>query len=181
MLTLYPMHDPAKQQLRVLLPMPIIPLAMLFYAICSCSSALPQRESFIQSYPPLQPPQIELLKQEIRRYYQVPYRWGGSTEEGMDCSGFVSTLYRNALGVSLPRTVAELYAYCLPIPARELAFGDLVFFGETGRPAHVGLYLQKGYFIDAGRQKGVGLNKLSDSYYRRRYMGAGRVRVVEGS
>ncbi|MDZ7315711.1 MAG: C40 family peptidase [candidate division KSB1 bacterium] len=159
----------------------IILLIVMIYAICACSSTLPQQETIIQSYPPLQPPQVELLKQEIRRYYQVPYRWGGSTEEGMDCSGFVSTLYRNALGVSLPRTVVDLYAYCLPIPSRALQFGDLVFFGEKGRPTHVGLYLQKGYFIDAGRQKGVALNKLSDSYYRRRYMGAGRVRITDGS
>ena len=122
--------------------------------------------------------QIEKLKAEIKRYYKAPYRWGGTDIDGADCSGFVYSVYRNALGVNTPRTAAELYDFCVPIPKRELQFGDLVFFGNAfGKPTHVGLYVDRGYFLDATRSKGVALSRLNDNYYKRRYKGSGRVRI----
>ncbi len=108
----------------------------------------------------------------------VPYRYGGSDRAGMDCSGLVYIVYREAVSISVPRTVKTLYLFCEPIQRNELQIGDLVFFDTDGPLAHVGIYAGEGRFIHAaseGQTRGVMESSLSEPTWTRTYAGAGRL------
>lgn len=108
----------------------------------------------------------------------TPYRWGGtSPERGFDCSGLVSYVFRNALGVELPRVsrdqakTGELIA-----DKSQLVEGDLVFFGKRGRVDHVGIYVGEGRFVHApSTGKDVMVSSLESGYWGAKYMQARRV------
>ncbi|MEZ4484249.1 MAG: NlpC/P60 family protein [Syntrophotaleaceae bacterium] len=106
----------------------------------------------------------------------VPYRWGGmSRESGMDCSGFVKTVYA-LCGITLPRTSAEQYRQGQPVKRDELAAGDLVFFGRNQRVNHVGIYLGDGQYIHAPRTKEtIRIASLEGGSALRRFLGARRI------
>lgn len=101
----------------------------------------------------------------------VPYRWGGVTPAGFDCSGLVKYSYGKA-GVSLPRTAADMFYK--GTRAKTLQVGDLVFFAQNkaSKPSHVGIYLGSGKFINASSSKGVSITTLSNPYWKPRYVGA---------
>ncbi|MDA8425763.1 MAG: C40 family peptidase [Treponema sp.] len=108
----------------------------------------------------------------------TPYLYGGTERSGMDCSGLVFRSYRMAVGLSVPRTVRELFDFCEPIAEDKLQPGDLVFFNTTGPIAHVGIYAGEGLFINAaseGNPTGVIESSLSDPYWRHAFAGAGRL------
>lgn len=105
----------------------------------------------------------------------VPYRWGGATPDGFDCSGLVYYTFRKA-GVPVPRTSQEQYRAARPVQIESAAPGDLVFFGRRGRISHVGIYLGDERFIHAPESgRTVTVAHLADGYYRARFAGAGRI------
>jgi cell wall-associated NlpC family hydrolase len=107
----------------------------------------------------------------------TPYRHGGESRRGIDCSGFTGAVFA-AQGVELPRTAAEQFAFGTPVGVANLQQGDLVFFRNTYKRgiSHVGIYLGDGMFIHAaGRRHGVIVSEFSRSYYQRRFAGARRV------
>lgn len=112
-----------------------------------------------------------------KRYLGVPYQWGGtSVQKGFDCSGLTMVVYR-VNGLDLPRTSYTQFNRGKYISKRQLKPGDLVFFDTMGkkRVSHVGIYIGRGRFIHApGRGKHVKYANLSDSFFRKRYMGARR-------
>lgn len=105
----------------------------------------------------------------------VPYRYGGKTPKGLDCSGLV--LYSYALaGKQLPVNLEKQRAASRPIPRKQMRPGDLLFFEltEEGR-SHVGLYVGDGKFVHApSRGKLVSTASLSNPYWRRHFSGARR-------
>jgi len=110
----------------------------------------------------------------------TPYRYGGNTPEGgFDCSGLVGYVFRNATGVSLPRTTTELMALRAPrIPRKALDVGDVLFFSTdgSGKVSHAGIYSGNGHFVHAPSSGGtVRLDSLSNRYWSRHYLGASRV------
>jgi len=119
---------------------------------------------------------IDLLE-EIDEWYGTPYRYGGSSKNGIDCSAFSRTLSNDIFNVSLPRTAEQQYSYCDHIKKSQLKQGDLVFFHTTGgsRITHVGVYLQNGKFVHASTSAGVMISDLEDYYWRKAYRAAGRV------
>jgi cell wall-associated NlpC family hydrolase len=109
----------------------------------------------------------------------TPYRWGGNTpQSGFDCSGLIVYVFREIAGVSLPRTVQDIYAVDLVDVRRErLQGGDLVFFKTAGRDvSHVGIYVGQDRFVHAPNEGGmVRLDYLSNPYWDKHYSGARRV------
>lgn len=105
----------------------------------------------------------------------TPYRWGGSTDTGFDCSGMIQYVYKNALGVNLPRSSRDMAAASRTISTRDLQTGDLVFFNTSGSGiSHVGLYLGGGKFLHAPRSGStVQTESLSKPYYAQRLVKAG--------
>lgn len=106
----------------------------------------------------------------------TPYRIGGTTTAGIDCSAFIQIVMRSYLDVELPRSTAEQMAVGARIKATELRPGDLVFF-RTGRSRyHVGIYISEGRFLHASTSNGVMISSLNEGYWRRTYLQSRRVR-----
>lgn len=106
----------------------------------------------------------------------TPYRIGGSTTAGIDCSAFVQTVMRSYLDVEVPRSTAEQLTVGVRVKAAELKPGDLVFF-RTGRTRyHVGVYISEGRFLHASTSSGVMISSLNEAYWRRTYLQSRRVR-----
>jgi cell wall-associated NlpC family hydrolase len=108
----------------------------------------------------------------------IPYRRGGSSpESGFDCSGFVSHVFREGLGLVLPRSSKEMSKAGEAVSKDQLRPGDLVFF-NTMRNAfsHVGIYLGDNQFVHAPRSGGkVRVEDLRDGYWTKRFNGARRI------
>ena len=108
----------------------------------------------------------------------VRYKRGGtSPETGFDCSGFVQHVFREGMGLILPRTSREISKEGLAVKKTELQPGDLVFFNTMRRTfSHVGIYLGEGQFIHSPRSGGkVRIEDMRESYWAKRYEGARRV------
>lgn len=113
---------------------------------------------------------------DVVGYLGAPYRRGGTTPAGMDCSGFTSVVFAGALNHTLPRSTTEQFRVGDPVDRTELRFGDLVFFNTTGRvPSHVGIFIEDDLFAHASVSYGVTFSSLESTYFKRRYVGARRV------
>ncbi len=114
--------------------------------------------------------------EEVNAWLGVPYKYGGCDKNGTDCSCFVSSFYKDLYGISLPRKSEDMKQQTKTIDNKSLQQGDLVFFKITGEKiSHVGIYISKGYFVHATTSKGVMINSLSENYYKKYYLTAGRV------
>ncbi|WPN56401.1 C40 family peptidase [Pseudomonas sp. P9_31] len=108
------------------------------------------------------------------------YRFGGTSEAGFDCSGFIGYLFREEAGMNLPRSTREMINVDAPQVARSaLKPGDLLFFatnGRRGRVSHAGIYLGDNQFIHSSSRKsgGVRVDSLGDSYWSKTFIEAKR-------
>jgi cell wall-associated NlpC family hydrolase len=117
----------------------------------------------------------EALADFALRLRGVPYRYGGATLDGFDCSGLVFYAHRN-LGLDVPRTSRDQAEEATAIKPRKLRRGDLVFFKiDSRRVNHVGIYVGKHRFVHApGAGKPVTINSLDDEFYAEAFTSAGR-------
>ena len=110
-----------------------------------------------------------------KKYIGTPYRYGGTTPKGFDCSGFVGYTFKKATGKKLPRSSTSLYKKGKKIAKSKLKKGDLVFFNTSGKGiSHVAIYIGSNKVIHSV-SKGVKIDKLSSSYWKKRYVGAKRL------
>jgi peptidoglycan DL-endopeptidase LytE len=101
-----------------------------------------------------------------------PYKWGGTTPTGFDCSGFVYYVFQKSQGITLPRTTSLLYSNT-GLKVSSPAKGDLVFFNTSGKGvSHVGIYIGNGQFISATSSKGITITDMNNSYWKPKYLGA---------
>jgi cell wall-associated NlpC family hydrolase len=107
----------------------------------------------------------------------VPYRRGGSDDNGFDCSGFVRSMYEQTLGKALPRSAREQAEATEKIDKKDLQPGDLVFFNTMRQTfSHVGIYVGDNKFIHSPRPgKQVKVEDMRQSYWLSRFTGARRV------
>ena len=116
------------------------------------------------------------LSKEVRMWLGTPYRRGGSSKNGTDCSGFVKNIYKNVYGLDLSHSSRDMYKEVCPVHKQELAEGDLVFFKTRGkRISHVGVYIKDNKFVHSSSRNGVIISSLDEKYYKKRYFAGGRV------
>ncbi len=158
--------------------------------LAGCAGAPPPRKIWA-------PPSVSLSPQEaalevaLNDFYAAPYRYGGTTPAGVDCSGLIQALYQR-VGIHLPRTVAQQYQAGQPVRRQDLRFGDVVFFnrycqnrspqvytaglllpGWGSQVCHDGFYLGRGRFVHAS-PRGVFISRLDAEVWRVSYCGARR-------
>jgi cell wall-associated NlpC family hydrolase len=120
----------------------------------------------------------EKVIMEIIKYLSTPYKYGGNSWKGIDCSAFTQTVFEQSLSLELPRSAREQFQVGQEIDDKsDLKFGDLVFFNTRRRikPGHVGIYIGENLFAHASRRAGVTVSSLDENYYSNRYMGARRI------
>ncbi len=110
----------------------------------------------------------------------APYRLGGSSVKGLDCSAFVRKIY-DFFGITLPRTAHEQARIGISVLREELEAGDLVFFNTRKWLGHVGIYIGNNEFVHASsRNKGVRIDSLKAPYYDRHFVKAVRLKGLDG-
>ena len=181
---------------------PIVPIALTLL-LTACAGYAPQ-QSLTQTQPPVvqtsvdEPSTEQMVELTDDESYELPsladsmlahglslvgtrYRPGGtSVQSGFDCSGFVGFLYKQELGIQLPRSTREMITLDAPKVARsDLEPGDIIFFNNRGRGrvSHAGIYLGDNQFIhsSSSRSGGVRVDSLADRYWNSSYMLAKRV------
>lgn len=127
---------------------------------------------------PLNQASSPLQKQLVAHYQEwagTPYRAGGLSQRGVDCSGFVYLTFRDQLGRDLPRTTQEQLRQGKRVARTELDTGDLVFFRTGFKTRHVGIYLGDNQFLHASSSRGVMISSLSNNYWDRAFLQGRRV------
>ena len=105
----------------------------------------------------------------------TPYRFGGSSKKGVDCSAFTKQLYSQVFNLDIKRNSRDIFSMVSPVGKDELKEGDLVFFKIHSRSiSHIGIYLGDNRFAHASL-KGVSISSLDDPYYSRYFYKGGRV------
>ena len=120
---------------------------------------------------PAPPPTHSSVVAIAERYLGVPYRWGGASPSGFDCSGLVMYVYAQ-VGVSLPHSSYSQYGMGSPVSRGDLQPGDLVFFDGLG---HVGIYVGGNSFIHAPHTGDVVKISSISGWYSSTYVGARRI------
>jgi cell wall-associated NlpC family hydrolase len=165
--------------------------AALLLAGCAGAPPPPKSEPLAPLPSVSRSPREVALERALGEFSGVPYVSGGTTPEGVDCSGLIQALYQRT-GVRLPRTVADQYQAGTPVGRQELRFGDVVFFNRycqiRGRGpylasifssvneeevCHNGIYLGGGRFMHAS-PRGVLITRLDAEVWRVSYRGARR-------
>lgn len=126
------------------------------------------------------PPKVRTVLKAAESYLKTPYRFGGTTRQGIDCSGLLMVSFAEA-GVKLPRTSAEQAKQGKAIAKPKVNKGDVIFFatGAAGRVSHAGLVVEatgeRIRFIHASTSGGVRIDELSNPYWAPKYLWARRI------
>ncbi len=118
------------------------------------------------------------LKREAKKLMGIPYRYGGISTKGMDCSGLIKKIYAKLFGINLPHNafLQSRQSFLEKVPSNSLQPGDLIFFGPGKRYIdHVGIYLSNGRFLQATLSDGVSISSLN-RYWRSRLIVSKRVK-----
>lgn len=122
------------------------------------------------------------LYQFIYEWIGTPYRLGGSTKKGIDCSKFAYEVYHKVFNTTLGSNSRSIYTQVTPVKKNDLKSGDLVFFKIRSKNiTHVGIYIGDNKFAHASSSRGVMISNLNDAYWKRYYFDGGRVLTAENA
>ncbi|MEA3369944.1 MAG: NlpC/P60 family protein [Campylobacterota bacterium] len=115
------------------------------------------------------------LSKEYAKWDSTPYKYGGTSLRGVDCSSLMQIIYRDAFGVKIPRTTKEQAKIGYQVKKKSAREGDLVFF-KTGRSTrHSGILISNGKFIHSSTKHGVIISSLNNPYWKSKYWQTRRV------
>ncbi|MCX7726046.1 MAG: C40 family peptidase [Chitinispirillaceae bacterium] len=122
-------------------------------------------------------PSTETFLKITKRYLGIPYKYGGMSRKGVDCSGFVALFYKEVFAISLPHTTKKMIKLGKRVSVSQLKAGDLIFFKGNffGVVDHVGIYISEGNFIHSSSTEGVIFNNLEEEYYKKHFKEARRI------
>jgi probable lipoprotein NlpC len=115
------------------------------------------------------------LRRAADSWLGVPYRFGGQSRSGIDCSGFIRQIFADVYGVRLPHNSSAIYKLGKPVSRSDLQPGDVVFFKRLGYIDHSGIYMGKNWFIHSASSVGVAYSALNAPYFGDHYAGARRL------
>ncbi|WP_371380686.1 C40 family peptidase [Sporomusa aerivorans] len=157
--------------MRPTIKLPVLCLCLLMFSLFALPSLAASRPTANFGS------EKDTIVRTAERYLKTPYRFGGDTPKGFDCSGFVKFVY-DKNGAKLPRTTDAQYLSGQKVVRTKLQPGDLVFFNTYAAGAsHVGIYYGNDKFIHASSSKGVMISRLDEPYWKPRYLGARRISV----
>ncbi|MEE4240071.1 MAG: NlpC/P60 family protein [Desulfopila sp.] len=153
-------------------------MSLLFFS--SCSKA-PVHPPFVLSEQPKHEITNIPITTKLYDYYNTwqgtPYRNGGLSRNGIDCSGLVYLFYRRNSGVELPRTSRSQSKLGEEISLFDLQPGDLVFFNTGWFTHHVGIYIENDQFLHSSTQRGVTISSLKEYYWKQAFYLAKRIDI----
>jgi len=114
------------------------------------------------------------LENIIKPWIGTPYKFGGESKSGIDCSGFVMQVFRKYKGIELPHSTRESFKMGKNISKSDLQKGDVVFFGNWLGVNHSGIYMGNNTFAEASSSRGVIYEKFNSGYWAPKYKGARR-------
>ena len=144
-------------------------LLLLVSLLSACGSSpkiAEPAEPFYVSPAAKKDPLLAKLYQQHEKWHGTPYRIGGNSRAGIDCSGFVQVTYKDLFGLNLPRTTTQQFRSGPHVNRADLKTGDLVFF-RHGR--HVGIYLENHRFLHASTSRGVMISDIRNPYWTQHY------------
>jgi len=115
------------------------------------------------------------LSKEYAKWGGTPYKYGGSSRKGIDCSSLMQILYRDAFGLHIPRTTAHQAKIGYQVNKITSREGDLVFFKTGYNSRHSGIIIEKGKFIHSSTKYGVMISSLNNPYWRSKYWQTRRI------
>jgi murein DD-endopeptidase / murein LD-carboxypeptidase len=122
-------------------------------------------------------PQLYL---DVFSWIGTRYQYGGHSRSGVDCSGFVSAVYRSSFCIQLSGGSLDLFSQVDTVPRTEFQPGDILFFKiKKGQISHVAIYLGNNKFAHASVHGGVMVNDLDEPYYRKYFFRGGRLRAPQ--
>lgn len=117
------------------------------------------------------------LYEAINSWLGVPYKYGGTDRNGIDCSAFVGTIYKQVYGVTLHRSANDMLRDVNLITKTQLREGDILFFTNSkGKVSHVGIYLKDQLFAHSSTSNGVSVSSLENVYWTKHFYKGGRVK-----
>lgn len=150
-----------------------IVLLLIVMALQGCTHHSSKRQPTVNISPQSQA--AAALLQQHKSWEGTPYKFGGATRSGIDCSAFTQITYLQKFKTNLPRTTSDQLTTGHFIKKDQLTAGDLVFFKTGGnKQRHVGIYVEQGVFLHASTSRGVTLSRLDNPYWHKHYWQAVR-------